>query len=146
MAPRTLSRPPNVLPGPVQPSPMSRAGLSYRSASGEPINNLGQMMVQFRDGRQRKCAMPFQLAEVDRPLLSVARLVDAGHRVTFGPTGGFITHVASGRRVQLARDGNVYTLAMHLPPEPEGKGGQEAGEAKPVGEAPASGFARPEGR
>ena len=125
---------------------MSRAGLSYRSASGEPIKNLGQMMVQVRDGRQRKCAMPFQLAEVDRPLLSVARLVDAGNRATFGPTGGFITHVASGRRVQLARDGNVYTLAMHLPPEPEGKEGQETGEAKPVGEAPASGFARPEGR
>ena len=125
---------------------MSRAGLSYRSASGEPIKNLGQTMVQFRDGSQRKCAMPFQLAEVDRPLLSVARLVDAGNRVTFGPTGGFIVNVATGRRVQLARDGNVYTLAMHLPPEPEGVESREAGEAKPAEEAAAPGFARPEGR
>ena len=117
--------PPHVLPGAVQPSPMSRAGLTYRSASGDPIRNLGQMSVQFRDGQQRMCGMHFQLAEVDRPLISVARLVDAGNRVVFGPTGGFIAHVATGCRVQLVRDGNVYTLGMHLPPEPEddGEGG-----------------------
>ena len=126
---------------------MSRAGLSYRSASGEPIKNLGQTMVQFRDGHQRKCVMPFQLAEVDRPLISVARLVDAGNRVVFGPTGGFIAHVATGRRVQLVRDGNVFTLDMHLPPEPEGEKGQEkAEEAQGPEDAAAPGFARPEGR
>ena len=117
--------PSHVLPGEVQPSPMSRAGLTYRSASGDPIRNLGQMSVRFRDGQQRKCGMHFQLAEVDRPLISVARLVDAGNRVVFGPTGGFIVHVATGRKVQLVRDGNVYTLDMHLTPEPEeeGRGG-----------------------
>ena len=54
--------------------------------------------------------------------------------------------MATGRRVQLVRDGNVYTLAMHLPPEPEGKEGQEAEEATPAEEAAAPGFARPEGR
>ena len=57
--------PPHVLPGAVHPSPMSRAGLTYRSASGDPIRNLGQTSVQFRDGQQRKCGMRFQLAEVD---------------------------------------------------------------------------------
>ena len=92
--------PPHVLPGEVQPSPMSRAGLTYRSASGDPIRNLGQMSVRFRDGQQRKCGMHFQLAEVDRPLISVARLVDAGNRVVFGPMGGSIVHVAAGRRVE----------------------------------------------
>ena len=61
--------------------------------------------------------MHFQLAEVDRPLISVARLVDAGNRVVFGPSGGFIAHMAAGRRVELVRGGNVYTLDMHLAPE-----------------------------
>ena len=108
----------DVMPGVVHSSPMSRAGLTYRSASGEPIRNLGQQTVEFRDGQQRKCGMHFQLAEVDRPLISVARLVDAGNRTVFGPTGGFIAHAATGRKVQLVRGGNVYTLDMHLPPEP----------------------------
>ena len=77
----------------------------------------------------------------------MARLVDAGNRVVFGPTGGFIAHVATGRRVQLVRDGNVFTLDMHLPPEPEGEKGQEkAEEAQGPEDAAAPGFARPEGR
>ena len=139
--------PPNVLPGTVQPSPMSKAGLTYRSASGEPIKNLGQTTVQFEDGRQRRCGMHFQVAEVDRPLISVVRLVDAGNRVVFGPTGGFIAHVATGRRVQLVRDGNVYTLDMHLPPEPAGEKGQKEVEVTHGPEdAPTAGFARPERR
>ena len=71
--------------------------------------------------------MRFQLAEVGRPLISVARLVDAGNRVVFGPTGGFIAHVATGRKVQLVRDGNVYTLDMHLTPEPEEEGREGKG-------------------
>ena len=80
--------------------------------------------------------MHFQLAEVDRPLISVARLVDAGNRVVFGPTGGFIAHVATGRRVQLVRDGNVYTLDMHLPPDPEEEGGTRRGSARRLRRAP----------
>ena len=100
---------------------MSRAGLTNHSASGEPIRNLGQQTVEFHDGQQRRCGMHFQLAEVDRPLISVARRVDAGNRVDFGPMGGHITHLATGRRAQLVRDGNIFTLDMHLPPL-EGKG------------------------
>ena len=81
--------------------------------------------------------MHFQLAEVGRPLISVARLVDAGNRVVFGPTGGFIAHAATGRRVQLVRDGNVYTLDMHVTPEQEeegraGKGRDDAEEEPPL--------------
>ena len=126
---------------------MSRAGLTYRSASGEPIRNLGQTTVQFHYGQQRRCGMHFQLAEVDRPLISVARLVDAGNCVVFGPAGGYIAHAATGCRVQLVRGGNVYTLDMHLPPEPAGEGGKsEEEEVAPPEDAPASGFARPERR
>ena len=90
--------------------------------------------------------MHFQLAEVGRPLISVARLVDAGNRVVFGPTGGFIAHVATGRRVQLVRDGNVYALEMHLPPEEEEKEERPAKDRseRDRPEKPAPGFARQE--
>ena len=104
----------SVLPGAVQSSPMSRAGLSYRSASGEPIKNLGQTTVQFHNGRQQKCGMHFQVAEVDRPLSSVARLVDAGNRVVFGPTGG--GHCSRGGGAQgPAGAGRQRLHAGHAP-------------------------------
>ena len=78
---RTTWLPPGTFAEPVRPSVMSRAGLSYRSASGGPIKNLGQTTVHFGNGGHRRCVMPFQLAEVERPLISVARLVDAGSKV-----------------------------------------------------------------
>ena len=89
--------------------------------------------------------MHFQLAEVDRSLISVARLVDAGNRVVFGPTGGFIFHVATGRKVQLVRGGNASTLGMHLFTRAGGGWGHAEGcpEEQP---APAPGFARQDHR
>ena len=77
----------------------------------------------------------------------MARLVDAGNRVVCGPTGGCIAHGATGRQVQLVRDGNVYTLGMPLPPEPEGDAGKtDEEESEPSEDALAPGFARPERR
>ena len=93
---------------------MSRAGRTHRSASGEPIPNLGQMTVRFSNGEHRRCHVPFQLADVERPLVSVARLVDDGNRVHVGPTGGYIAHLATGRRLPLVREGNSYVLDMEV--------------------------------
>ena len=63
--------PPNVFPGPVSPSPMSRAGRNYRAANGTPLPNLGQRVAHFEDGDGRACGSPFHVAEVMRPLRSV---------------------------------------------------------------------------
>ena len=42
--------PPGCFPGPVTPSPWSRAGRGYRAANGTGIKNLGQMQVPFGTG------------------------------------------------------------------------------------------------
>ena len=119
---------------------MSRAGLSDRSASGEPIRNLGQTLVRFRNGEHQRCHVPFQLAEVERPLVSVARLVDAGNQVHVGPSGGGIAHLATGRRLPLVREGNSYILDMEVEEEQE-LHGADAPEREE-----SSGFARQERR
>ena len=106
--------PPNIFPGPVSPSPMSRAGRNYRAANGTPIPNLGQMVAHFEDGNGRACGIPFQVAEVTRPLLSVARMAAAGYRVVFQEDSGEILHVASGRRLPLVRRDGVYILELRV--------------------------------
>ena len=110
--------PPGAFPGEVVPSSMSRAGQKYRAANGSPIENMGQVMALFGDALGRKCGLPFQVAAVERPLVSVTRLVDAGHDVTFTKKGGEIHHLASGRRIPLHREKGVYILEMRVPRRP----------------------------
>ena len=96
----------------VVPSPMSRAGARYRAANGSRIRNVGQQKVAFSTTEGHHCNMPFQVAEVERPLISVTQLTSAGHRVVLGPAGGQIVHVVSGRTIDLVKRGGVYLLLM----------------------------------
>ena len=98
----------------VVPSPMSRAGARYRAANGSRIRNGGQQKVAFSTTEGHRCNMPFQVAEVERPLISVTQLTSAGHRVVLGDTGGQIVHVASGRTIDLVKRGGVYLLLMNV--------------------------------
>jgi len=98
----------------VVPSPMSRAGARYRAANGSRIRNVGQQKAAFSTTEGHHCSMPFQVAEVERPLISVTQLTAAGHRVVVGPAGGQIVHVASGRTIDLVKRGGVYLLLMNM--------------------------------
>eukprot|EP00969_Alexandrium_andersonii_P111429 4920752-Alexandrium_andersonii.AAC.2 len=62
---------------------MSRAGRSHRAANGPAIPNLGQKVARFRDPDGRLCGIPFQIAQVERPLVGVSQLTAAGRQVTF---------------------------------------------------------------
>ena len=108
---------------------MSRAGQNYRAANGSPIPNLGQAMVHFRDAQDRACGIPFQIAAVERPLLSVSRMAAAGCDVVFTGSTGCITSTATGRALPLVRSGGVYVLRMRLPRAPKGEGSPRRGPA-----------------
>ena len=111
--------PPNLMGTKVVPSAMSASGQSYRAANGAAIRNYGQTTVEFRDNSRKKCGMHFQVADVEKPLVSVAKLVDGGNSVVFTPAGGYIQSLTTQRRIQLVRDGNVYVLDMQLPHQQE---------------------------
>ncbi len=106
--------PPGFFPGRTVPSPWSKAGRGYRAANGTGIKNLGQIAVRFATAEGDKCSIPFQVAEVDQPLLSVARLTAAGNRVELGHADGRIVNTTSGRSIALERRGGVYIMKMFL--------------------------------
>ena len=103
---------PGLLPGRVDISPMQRAGGRYRAANGARIPDLGQQLSSFRTPEGHGCSLRFQLAGVERPLISVSQLARTGHRVEFGANDGRIVHTESGRRIRLQRAGGVYLLRM----------------------------------
>ena len=116
---------------------MQRAGGRYRAANGSRLPNLGQQVAAFRTPEGLSRSLRFQIAGVERPLISVAQLAKTGHRVEFGADEGHIVHVQSGQRLRRQRTGGVYLLRM-LVRDAKGPG---------VGPAPSSGddLARLEG-
>ena len=91
---------------------MQRAGGRYRAANGSRLQNLGQQVASFRIPEGLRRSLRFQVAGVERPLISVAQLAKTGHRVEFGANEGHIVHVPSGQRLCLQRTGGVYLLRM----------------------------------
>jgi hypothetical protein len=106
--------PPGLFPGRVDPSPWSRAGRGYRAANGTGIKNLGQLTVPFKTTEGHKCWIPFQVAEVEQPLLSVAHLTQAGNRVELGHANGRVVNTTTGRAIALERRGGVYIMKMYI--------------------------------
>ena len=106
--------PPGFFAAEMVPSPMSKAGGKYRAANGARIRNLGQQKVAFTTAEGHKCLMPFQVAEVERPLISVAQLTSAGNRVVLNDTGGQIVNAKTGKTIELVRRGGVYLLLMSI--------------------------------
>ncbi len=106
--------PPGLFPGPTVPSPWSRAGRGYRAANGTGIKNLGQVTVKFATAAGDRCSIPFQVAEVEQPLLSVAALTSAGNRVELGHDSGQVVNLATGRAIALQRRGGVYIMRMYV--------------------------------
>ena len=118
---------------------MQRAGGRYRAANGARIPNLGQQLATFRTPEGHGCSLRFQVAGVERPLVSVSQLARTGHRVEFGANDGHSMHVQSGRRIRLQRAGGVYLLRMLV----RDVKGSTAGTAGTEGSAQsASGFSR----
>ena len=94
---------------------MSRAGLSYTSANGGEIANLGKTTVKFATPAGQPMKIDLQVGEgLTQPLVSVAHLVDAGNVVTFDKSGGWIRSIRTGKRVRLPRDGNTFYLDMEV--------------------------------
>ena len=91
---------------------MQRADGRYRAANGSRLPNLGQQVASFRTPEGLNRSLRFQIAGVERPLISVAQLAKTGHRVEFGADEGHIVHVPSGQRLRLQRTGGVYLLRM----------------------------------
>jgi hypothetical protein len=106
--------PPKFFPGPMVSSPWSRAGRGYRAANGTGIKNLGQVQVAFDTTEGHQCRIPFQVAEVEQPLLSVAHLTAAGNRVELGANDGRIINLLTGRTLALEKRGGVYLLKMYV--------------------------------
>ena len=101
----------------VKPSTGSRNGVQYVAANGNMMPNRGEKDVKMTTEEGHRCVLKMQVTDVQKPLMSVARICDAGHKVTFTDAGGIIEHEATGQRTKFERVDNVYRLKVGVAEE-----------------------------
>ena len=97
-------------------SEASRAGVYYTAAGGAKIKNLGQQQIPVAMGNGLRTIAVFQVAEVSRPLMSVAKVCEMGNRVVFGANGGYIYNIQSGQATPFVMKDGVYCFSLWIPP------------------------------
>ena len=113
MAPRT----------PVQYSKEQDAGVVYTAANGEIMPNRGQKVLKVITKEGQTKAMNMQVTDVNKALMSVAKICDAGHTVLFTSEGGAIRSNKTGEETTFNRENNVYRMRVKLFDEGFGRRG-----------------------
>ena len=98
----------------LQPVP-EKSQVSYVNASGGHINHYGSRKVVI-DSSAGKLGMKFQVTDVKKPLLAVARLCEHDNIVQFGPRPDdcFVQNISTGSKLPIERRGNSWVIPGKL--------------------------------
>ena len=107
---------PNQIPCTVKETQASRSGQNFASATGEPIPNLGEMVMPMRTREGTFRSMTVQAAPVTKPLASVLRIVQAGHTVVFDSAGSYILNKETQEVNMLREEDGNYMLDVWVKP------------------------------
>ena len=88
-----------------------KRGVQYEVANGELVPNLGEKKFTCVDDGGNVRGITAQVCEVNKPLLSVRRLVQAGNRVVFDNSGGYIEDQQGGR-IHMKEQGGMYMMRV----------------------------------
>jgi hypothetical protein len=81
------------------------------------VKNQGEKHLKVVTQEGQKCTINMQVTDVQKPLMSVSRICDAGRRVVFAKEGGYIENLMDGKRTTFPRVDNVYRLKVDLAEE-----------------------------
>ena len=106
---------------PVTPGEASKRGVNYLAANGDRAPNLGEMKLQVVTKEQFVSNMTFQVANVNKPILSVGEITKSGNKVEFDTAGGTITHLKSRKKIYFKKRGGIYILEVLVAPWAKGQ-------------------------
>ena len=99
----------------LEESPVSKRGQAFLMGDGGQIPNLGQKNLNLCDNGGNNVKSVFQIAAVTRPLMSVGRICDEGHEVTFNAVMAVVKDQRGAEICRFERQpGGLYVLKMKL--------------------------------
>ena len=100
----------------VRPSPGSRSGLHYVAANGARLPNQGQSRLRFMSSEGAIASILFQIAAINKPLVSVSKLVDDGYDVIFNNVESYIINKETGKKIIMKRERGVFVIDAYANP------------------------------
>ena len=97
----------------VTASPGSLAQKGFIAADGNRIENEGETAPNLESGNTKMQAK-FQVARVSRPLMSIGRICDQGHSVTFTKHEAVVRNPAGKIVCTFKRDAGLYLLEFRV--------------------------------
>ena len=96
----------------------SHRGTEYEVANGIRIPNRGEkkFVAYTEEGSMR--SITAQVCEVNKPLLSVRKVMAGGSRVVFDEEGSYIESKATGEITALKESGGMFMLKMWVQRQP----------------------------
>ena len=95
-----------------KPGEATRRGVQYEVASGDLIPNLGEKNFTAYGEQGQARAIKAQVCEVNKALLSVSRMVQAGNTVVFSRSGSYVEDEQTNERIPLREQGGMYMLKL----------------------------------
>ena len=95
---------------PIKQGGASRRGLQYEVANGVRIPNLGEKKFQGYSEEGTVRSITTQVCEVNKGLLSVRKVVEAGNRVVFDCTGSYIEDKKTYECMYMRDEAGMYML------------------------------------
>ena len=101
-----------------KPGEATRRGVQYEVASGDLIPNLGEknFLAYGEQGQAR--AIKAQVCEVNKALMSVSRMVQAGNKVVFSKSGSYVEDESTKEKIPLREQGGMYMLKLWIKNQP----------------------------
>ena len=95
-----------------KPGEGTRRGVQYEVASGELIPNLGEKNFVAYGEQGEARTIKAQVCDVNKALMSVSRMVQAGNKVVFSKSGSYVEDESTQERIPLREQGGMYMLKL----------------------------------
>jgi len=92
--------------------PASKRGTEYEVANGVRIPNLGEKKFTAHTEEGGIRSLTAQVCDVNKPLLSVKKVIAGKNRVVFDEDGSYIESKVTGERTRLHEQGGMFMLKM----------------------------------
>ena len=119
-ATETVIGPRILLKVPITQSAQSIRGVRYEVANGVQIRNEGEQQVEICTGNNQRRVLALQVCDVNKCLLSTAKLNEAGQRIMLDGDRSYIEDVKSGDKILVRYHNRVYYLKVWVRAVAEG--------------------------